>query len=131
MSSKVIATFFGTSGTLRMSRKTYRKNMSGVFEPLRDQDVFHVIATGNGGADHHDNYDYVRSRSWNMMIGTRYDHVNCFLAGYEKSKRAIEASMEIGSYTDKDPRHTKYTGPGAEELCERGEKAMRLILQNL
>ena len=74
------------------------------FPLLSDQDVSHIIAWNNGGADHEDNY-FVLSRSLNRSLGSGNDHLMAEMAGLEQTKKAVAVS-----------RTTGYTGPGAEEL---------------
>jgi hypothetical protein len=80
-----------------------------------DVDVCHIISKKNGGADHPDNYDFVRGRSWNRMTSHKYDHVNCFLAGKESCQKAVVVSRVLGTYT----------GPDADELYEAGERSVK------
>lgn len=85
----------------------------------RDRDVTHIISVRNGGADHPDNYDFVRGRGWNRMARHEFDHVNCFLAGREKSQKAVDVSRVWGSYD----------GPSADALYDAGERAFRRVLR--
>jgi len=103
-----------------MSRAKYAKLLraNGLLE--EDQDVFHIISSENGGADHPHNYHYAQNRSWNRAIGANHDYINCFLAGKIKARKAVKVSREIGNYRGK-----KYDGPGAEDLYEAGENSMR------
>lgn len=80
-----------------------------------DQDIFHIIAGANGGADHSDNYHFAQNRAFNRAIGDRYDHVNCYLVGLEKAKKAVLVSVQFSSYK----------GPSAEELYKKGEAFWR------
>lgn len=84
-----------------------------------DRDVVHVISVKNGGADHPDNYDFVRGRGWNRMTRHEYDHINCFLAGREKCQKAVDVSRTLGTYD----------GPEAVALYAAGEKAFRRVLK--
>ena len=105
------------SGLIRpMTRTIYRKKIEKMFGILTaDVDVCHIISKKNGGADHPDNYDYVRGRTWNRMTGHKYDDVNCFLAGKEACQKAVDISIELNDYS----------GPGASELYESGERIMK------
>lgn len=100
-----------------MSRYAYRKRIAKLFgTPLEtDVDVCHIIAKKNGGADHPDNYDFLRGRTWNRMVGHSFDDVNCFLAGREKCQKAVDVSKTLN----------EYTGPSADELYDSGELAMK------
>jgi len=86
--------------------------MKHVFET--DQDVCHIIASANGGADHPDNY-VVLGREFNRCIGARYDHLMCYIAGKEKCQKAVEASMR------------RYEGPSADSLYAKGKELMKRI----
>ena len=98
-----------------MSRAQFRKLMERAGVPLRkDQDVAHLIARANGGADHRDNY-FVASRSLNQSLGKRNDAYLAEVAGLEQTKKAVAVS-----------RTTGYKGPGAEELIAmQGKKRKR------
>jgi hypothetical protein len=101
-----------------MSTTSYRKKMTGYFEP--DQNVNHIVAKSNGGADHPDNYLFL-SREFNELMNNKCDHINCYLAGPEKCSKAVEASRAL----------TGYSGPSAEELFARGNRAMRGAFRQL
>ncbi len=108
-----------------MSRQSYRRSLQHLIED--DQDVFHIISTDNGGADHKDNYDFVRGSNWNRAIGSKFDHINCYQVGKLKCTKAVAISILLGSYScSKDhPKHKKYLGPSAAELYKLGEEVMR------
>lgn len=107
------------------TRQQYRKSLGKLIE--KDQDVYHIIASSNGGADHGDNYDLGRGSGWNRAIGNNYDHINCYLAGREKCKKAVAVSRMLGSHTctPTSPKAKKYDGPSAEVLYKMGEDAWR------
>ena len=100
-----------------ISRYVYRKKIERLFgTPLEtDVDVCHIISKKNGGADHPDNYDFLRGRTWNRMIQHNFDDVNCFLAGKEKCQKAVDISKKLN----------EYSGPSADELYSSGERAMK------
>lgn len=83
-----------------MTRQQYRKFLVGAQgkEELEGQDVFHIIAESNGGANHPHNYLKTLSSSFNRSLGDKYDHFNCYLAGLLKTERAVTISKEIGNY---------------------------------
>lgn len=116
-----------------MSKKTYRNKLKELIDIEDDQDVFHIIAIENGGADHKDNYDFVRGNSWNRAIKNFHDDINCYMAGKKKCQKAVAVSKELGSHTcsAKHPYHKKYSGPSAEELYRRGEALMRDLRANV
>ena len=61
------------------------------------QHVFHIISASNGGPDHTDNYLYALGGSFNIAIGDRFDHLNCFLAGRSKAQKAVAIAMRVAS----------------------------------
>lgn len=63
-----------------------------------------------------------QNRAWNRAIGANHDHINCFMAGIEKAKKAVAISRSMGNDKGK-----KYNGPSAETLYKAGEDAMRGI----
>lgn len=84
-----------------------------------DQDVFHIIASSNGGADHANNYDFARGQAWNRAIGSKFDHLNCYMAGKSKCQKAVLVSQQLGN------GRTLYSGKSAEQLYKEGEAYMR------
>merc|ERR1711907_729943 len=68
--------------------------------PSEGQHVFHIIAVANGGPDHVDNYLYALGGTFNMTIGDNYDHLNCYLAGKEKARRAVEIARKTAENPD-------------------------------
>jgi hypothetical protein len=121
----MLKTFITSSATVRattMSRSVYRERIERLFGKIEgDKDVCHIISKANGGADHPDNYDFVRGRSWNRMLGNRFDDVNCFLAGKEACRKAVDISKSL----------CDYSGPGADELYESGEQRMKRVYKTL
>ena len=85
-----------------MSRRRYATMLHEMGLNIRDndQDVFHIIANKNGGADHPDNYLYALGSTFNQSIGANYDDFNRFLAGKEKAAKAIEVSRKYGNALD-------------------------------
>ena len=77
-----------------MSRATYAKHLRSLLgkNAIDGQDVFHIIANSKGGADHPDNFLYALGQTFNRSIGDGYDHFNAFLAGREKTLKAIKVS---------------------------------------
>ena len=79
------------------------------------QHVFHIISASNGGPDHTDNYLYALGGSFNIAIGDRFDHLNCFLAGKAKAQKAVAIAMKVASdeslrkYIDKRGRQRATT----------------------
>lgn len=105
------------SGKTGMSRACYRRRLARLGLIERDQDVFHIIAAANGGADHPDNYHCGQNGSLNRAIGSRYDHINCYLAGRAKARKAVAVSRRLGSYR----------GPSAAKLYRLGERHFSTI----
>ena len=83
-----------------MRRDTYAKRLKAVGLPLDGQNVFHIIANSNGGADHPDNYLYALGSTFNQSIGDKYDDFNCFLAGREQAAKAVAVSAKYGTALD-------------------------------
>lgn len=61
------------------------------------QHVFHIIAASNGGPDHTDNYLYALGGSFNIAVGDRFDHLNCFLAGKAKAQKAVAIAIKVAN----------------------------------
>ena len=91
-----------------MSRDAYRKYLTDIGRPVEgDQDICHIIASANGGADHSDNYT-VASSSLNRSIGNRNDSILARTVGLEATRKAVEISRSMNGYA----------GPSAEALCK-------------
>lgn len=82
-----------------------------------DQDVHHIIARENGGADHPDNYLFVANMSFNRGIKQYFDGLMCYFAGKEKAKKAVKISKQLNGYR----------GPEAMELYRQGEEVFRTV----
>lgn len=102
-------------GSQPMTTKEYRKRLKELDLLEDDQDVFHIIAHSNGGAEHTDNYHYAQNKSFNRQIGNRFDALNCYLAGKEKASKAVAISRIFGTYN----------GPDADKLYVKGEAFFR------
>ena len=104
-----------------MDTATFRKRMEAAGSPvLPGQDVCHIIAKSNGGADHSDNY-FIAGSAYNRSTGNNFDHIIAYIAGLQKTERAVAVS-----------RRTGYRGPDARELVEKGrEEIARLRNNNL
>ena len=61
------------------------------------QDVFHIIASSNGGPDHVDNYLYALGAGFNRSIGAQLDHVCCYLAGKDKARCAARIALAVAN----------------------------------
>ena len=89
-----------------MSPSRCREKMRREGNPVAPgDDICHIIARANGGADHIDNY-IVGCASLNRSIGNRNDSVFAKMAGLTQTRKAVAASRRWG-----------YDGPSAEELC--------------
>jgi hypothetical protein len=88
--------------------------MASVDPAYGDQDVCHIIARGNGGADTRDNY-LILNHSFNMRIGVKGDHIMVYLAGLQKGSAAVQASVAKRGYS----------GDDAYTLYKRGETFFR------
>ena len=140
------------------------------------QHVFHIIASSNGGPgepysviithqprvtqfsrvpDHVDNYLYALGGSFNIKIGEHLDHVNCFIAGKEKSRLAAVVALRVardpklhsnieqrgggkrtliteGAHKDLCARYPNDNGTAmGEALYERGDREFSLSLRAL
>lgn len=93
-----------------MTRQEYR-----MFLKLRgikiypDQNICHLIAFIDGGADHIDNF-VVASASLNQSLGNRHDYYLAEVVGLEMMKKAVAVSRKTG-----------YKGPSAEELIAQAK----------
>jgi len=94
----------------RMDQRTYARHLKKLLgaDAIEGQHVFHIIAREHGGADHPHNYLYCLNGKFNQIIGSKYDDFNCFLAGLEKAKKAIEISQRLGNTPKKGKPHKKY-----------------------
>ena len=103
-------------GLTTMNRESYRKWLIDAGFPVEsDQDVLHIIAERNKGANHPDNYHFVGNHSLNRSLGNRKDHVMAYMVGPEATKRAVSISKKL----------CQYDGPTASALCHAGEAAFR------
>lgn len=87
-------------------------------KPGDGQDVFHIIASSNGGPDHVDNYLYALGASFNRKIGANLDHVICLMAGRENARRAVRIALDVA----KDPKKWSY-------IDRRGKKRPTLFTE--
>ena len=114
-----------------MSRKAYARLLRSLLgeDAIDGQDVFHIIANSNGGADHPDNFLYALGSTFNRSIGDNYDDLNAFLAGKEKTERAVRASIMYGNRTDPRGKPAKYYNPIAAggSSSDPADEAQRLF----
>lgn len=126
------------------TRREYSKRLEGAGLLEREpgarhegQHVFHIISASNGGPNHRDNYLYALGGSFNMAIGDKFDHVNCYMAGKAKAEKAVAIAMKVAA----DPslyKHIEDRGNGrktynqgahqglsADVLYKRGENIFR------
>jgi hypothetical protein len=94
------------------SRAAFRKQLLDRGLIARDQQVCHIIARANGGADHTHNY-FIAGGDFNKIASNRMDHVMAFLVGIHKANMAVDASAAYGSY-DRNRQ------PSAQQLWEAG-----------
>lgn len=86
-----------------ISRNNYRQHLKdhhlllGKNDEGRDEDteVAHIIANANGGPDHRDNYLFVYGGSFNRKTKENYDHIQCYLAGKDRTIKAVEIALEV------------------------------------
>lgn len=134
------------------SKEAFAKRLirAGLLERQTDakhegQHVYHIISASNGGPDHTDNYLYALGGSFNIAIGDRFDHLNCFLAGKKKSRKAVAISARVArevslqKHIDKrgkqrattffEGRHKEFVSREessiADELFKRGQDLFR------
>ena len=76
------------------SKEVFAKRLikAGLLESQTDakhegQQVDYIISASNGGPDHTDNYLYALGGSFNIAIGDRFDHLNCFLPARRRHGR--------------------------------------------
>lgn len=99
-------------------------------------DVCHIIANSHGGADHPDNY-LILNKSFNRMIGDRFDPLNCFLAGKERTMAAMKISMKLGNTprNNNEKKHYRLRENSlelsAECMCREGELMVNSIDRSL
>ena len=124
-----------------MTRAAYARHLRKLLgkDELDGQDVFHIIANANGGADHPDNFLYALGKTFNRSIGDNYDDLCAFLAGPQKTERAIRASMTYGNMLDPRDKPVKKYDPikaggsssnpedEAKRLVAKGQELMRAV----
>jgi len=124
-----------------MSRAAYARHLRSLLgeDAIDGQDVFHIIANSNGGADHPDNFLYALGSTFNRSIGDNYDDLNAFLAGKEKTERAVRASIKYGNRNDPRGKPAKTYNPitaggsssrpadEAQRLFAKGQKLMTAV----
>jgi len=120
-----------------MTRATYAKHLRSLLgkNAIDGQDVFHIIANSKGGADHPDNFLYALGQTFNRSIGDGYDHFNAFLAGREKTLKAIKVSRKYGNRKDPrgkavklyQPQHSQEDEVEADWLFAKGQKLMTAV----
>ena len=115
-------------------RSTYRKWLKDHGFDLEGQDVNHIIACDNGGADHVDNYFYTTGVKYNRSIKAEFDAFNCTQAGLEMTKRAIEACKLAEKLKDVCPNAVEKRGGNKKrtywsEGVHAGKTAAQLIAQ--
>jgi len=102
----------------------------GIKKEGDDTHVFHIICNADGGADHPDNFLIALGADFNKRIADKFDELNCYIAGLEKTKRAITASMRFGNQLDPrngkavaayKPQHSQEVAEEAAFLFEKGQ----------
>lgn len=94
-----------------MSTGTYKAHLirlNVIAASDNDVDVFHIVANEHGGADHPDNYNIAQGSGYNRSIGSRFDDLNLYFAGKDRSTKAIQASMTFGNVSRKGKPPIKY-----------------------
>ena len=85
------------------------------------QHVFHIIANSNGGPDHVDNFLYALGGVFNIKLRNKYDHVNCFIAGKEKSRLAAKVALRVARDPDLANEYIERRRGEAPTLFTQGE----------
>lgn len=99
-----------------VTRKAYRDKLKAAGIDVSGQDVGHIIASANGGADHDHNYT-MQGAYYNRSMGKKHDAIMCALEGIDKARLAVAASRA----------QRGYSGPSAEELVAEGKKCLRAL----
>ena len=114
-----------------MTEAMYRKKLVAHGVRMEGQDVFHIIAAENGGPNHPDNYLFSLGSGFNRSIGHRWDELNCFLAGLEKTRAAWAIAHETAKSPKLVAEHIRskkpvtsgvHKGRSPEELYNMGKK---------
>ena len=113
-----------------MTRGRYASHLRSLLgeDAIDGQDVFHIIAESNGGANHPDNFLYALGSTFNRSIGNRYDDFNAFLAGKEKTEKAVRASIKYGNRTERyeaDKHYNPIAAGGSNS--DPADEARRLV----
>ena len=100
-----------------MTKATFRSRMERAGRPLKPgQDVCHIIAEANGGANHSDNF-FIAGEAFNRSTGNRHDQLIAYIAGREAADRAVAISRAMNGYS----------GPNAKTLYRQGEEVFRAV----
>ena len=100
-----------------MTKATFRSRLKKAGWSLKPgQDVCHIIAEANGGANHSDNF-FIAGESYNRSTGNRHDQLIAYVAGREAAERAVAISRAMKGYS----------GPNAETLYRQGEEVFRAV----
>lgn len=105
-----------TGGYPVVSRSAYRKKLKAAGVDVSGQDVGHIIASANGGADHDHNYT-MQGAYYNRSMGNKHDAIMCALEGIAKARLAVTASRA----------QKGYNGPSAEELVAEGNRSLKAL----
>jgi hypothetical protein len=82
-----------------MTKATFRSRMERAGRPLKPgQDVCHIIAEANGGANHSDNF-FIAGEAFNRSTGNRHDQLIAYIAGREAAERAVAISRSMNGYS--------------------------------
>lgn len=100
-----------------ISTSAFRKVAQEVFD-LSGQDVGHIVASANGGADHPHNYT-MQNQGMNRSAGKGSDCLWFYWVGLTQAKLAIRASWH----------QRNYQGPTALQLYKRGAMVFELLNQ--
>lgn len=108
-----------------MSRTKYRDHLVQTVRSLEhDQHVFHIIASANGGPDHPDNYLGALGASFNCSLGAKMDFFCAFIAGVDKTQKAVQRALEAERLFRMDPSSYKNV------IDRRGKERPTLYSEN-
>ncbi|KAJ3442032.1 rab3 interacting molecule isoform f [Anaeramoeba flamelloides] len=106
----------------------FRKNLElEKRDYIKDDHVGHIIAKSNGGINHEKNF-MMTSRKINKPLLNNYDHINCALAGEERTKQAITLSKKIGNISKKTIEKNnvkRYNGYSAKKMVNLGKRDLK------
>jgi len=123
----------------QMSTAKYRTHLirlNIIEESDNDMDVFHIVASAHGGADHPHNYNIAQGSGYNRSIGARYDDLNIYFVGKARAQKAIQVSMDLGNTSRRrngkqpikyTPQHSSTADGEANYRYQAGERMFKCM----